>query len=956
MTYCLRLPFYLCVSAALALSSASAHVTATDRQCNCDALKENFDDRLKELNAKVSQIVGIAHKVHLLEIGNANVPRDIMKLKADVKALQDQEQNTVSNLIHPVTGYSFDEMHKRMQEDEAKMLAMAADVSVMKAERRSLRGAVERMKRDTAVLTPDVQRAVAVLPRMVARMERLFRAGDDIAQLLASGKPLDKTASGNRLNSVEYEKNEAATQGGETEKISNAFPAKTHATSSAHVTGRRHGSRGNIKMAVNVWDNFYNDTAPTAPVGFEKNGTNEQASFAEMALFSDQMNNKRFDNVSEIDFVGEDGNFSAYISNIIKCTDFGSSNDNTSMSNALPCDSFSADVYFEEQAAANQTADASGDLTTEKGSIVSVITFMAEEVLKLRKTLDDGALNRRIEQVEDDAIHMRTDMTKLQQSLMDEMTRSFANISLGMKKTAEILEEHNLAQLESETEDLSRNTSLLWESLHKTKDSMQQVQRLLSDAINSTKIGNNASFHTMKVGILTSLSQLSALNESLQDSLTEKGLALKGELDTTKSKLERQMNQLSESMHDWSSVVRRLNETVERVLVSLGELDEKYNSTIALRDMRLQAKMDDLNQKVFGEIAHLSKITRNNTNTLSQLPHLNGWHPDDAADCPGLHVLAADDHMVLSANNSGGYRAPNLPSDPLPVGSAVRFRCVPAGSHRLIGPAELRCVGAKRWSSKPPRCQPLRTQGHVERSGINTTPSIVYDGLVDDEWVWSDDDGSLIVRPGVQMRLKCLHLPKPLGGNLTWLHNGTSPRDAYLSWVTEGPGEVGENAYVLERNHTAPEHSGTYSCETSEGTRHSISIRILEVVCEAPLDPDNGDVELDYPGQPAPVASKAHFDCRLGYELHGSNETTCLGSGRWSGLPPKCEKIPNFSLPEGSCLRPALQGGLTVSPDKKWYERGSSITYSCQRGKVLVGMESSQCHEGQWMGQSRRCV
>ncbi|KAL1420636.1 hypothetical protein MTO96_023885 [Rhipicephalus appendiculatus] len=188
--------------------------------------------------------------------------------------------------------------------------------------------------------------------------------------------------------------------------------------------------------------------------------------------------------------------------------------------------------------------------------------------------------------------------------------------------------------------------------------------------------------------------------------------------------------------------------------------------------------MDDLHQGFLIEIERLKAIVKKNAESLAQLPSLSGWHPDDAADCPGLDVLATDDRLVLSTHNSGRYRAPHLPSDPLPVGSVVRFRCVPAGSHKLNGAAEIRCLGAKRWSSKPPRCQPLLT----------------LDQIMD-----------------------------------------------------------------------------------------------------------------------------------------------------------------HFSLPEGACLRPVVPEELSVSPDKDWYETGTRISYSCQGGKILVGMPNSTCHEGQWMGRSRSC-
>ncbi|XP_054921235.1 locomotion-related protein Hikaru genki-like isoform X2 [Dermacentor andersoni] len=330
---------------------------------------------------------------------------------------------------------------------------------------------------------------------------------------------------------------------------------------------------------------------------------------------------------------------------------------------------------------------------------------------------------------------------------------------------------------------------------------------------------------------------------------------------------------------------------------------------------------------------------------------------DDALGCPGLDVLASGDSVVLSTHNGGRYRPPDLPSDALPVGSVVRCWCVPAGSHRLSGASELRCLASRRWSSKPPRCQPLPTLEQIMAGNTTeTTPSIHYDGLVDDEWASSDDNGSLVVRPGANLRLKCLYPRSLLGGNVTWLHNGSVSRYGASVWAKGGPRDSGENAYMLEINRTTHQHSGMYSCETLNGTRHSITIKILDVHCNTPTAPENGEALVKGSAGQALVGSKAHFRCFLGYELRGSDVATCLGSGRWSLSSPKCEEREHFVPPEGSCQRPALQDGLTVSPDRKWYETGSRVRYSCQGGKVLVGMPTAQCHEGQWMGRNRSCL
>lgn len=942
MPYFQTLVVHVSVATALALFSAATEVKATEYQCNCD----EFEKRLKEMSEQVSDLVKKTYDCSMLELSIATLPQDIKKLTADVKALQNRGQNTVSNLIHPVPRMSIDAVYKKVRELDEKLREM-------ESERKSLRDAVGRMERDiqserlernsitdavraevknvTKLLAPEVQRTAAALPSMVAEMKRFYSAGRVIMRLLSPAGSLNETANKNK-----FERNSIAVPEGETDETTTESHAEIHAADAPS-----HSTQQKFEMNANFQENLYNGTALTIHSDVAKSHSHGQPNFTGTALYSEALKNDRFHNVSEIEFVGQDTNFSISIrdSKVTDCMEYDSNNDNISKYNAVPCDGFRADVDFEGHRAEERMAPVSDDFTTHTWSMEKVIMVMAEELQKLRKKNDDDALSKRVEQIEKNVDRMITNMTKLERPIKDEIEERFTNISLRIKDTVEVLAEYNLTHLEDTIEELARNTSSIWQSLHNALNKMQQVQRDLSEDINNSNVGNNASFHSMKENLLLSVSQLSELNESLQRSLAERETVLKGELEKLNSEIELKVSQLSQ--------------TVQRVLVSLDELSESYNSSIVSTDIKLQARMDDLHQRVFNEIERLKGIMKKNAESPGHLPTLSGWHPDDAADCPGLDVLGHDDRLVLSTHNSGRYRAPNLPSDPLPVGSVVRFRCVPAGSHRLIGAAELHCLGAKRWSSKPPRCQPLLTLEQIMvGNSTNMTPSILYDGLVDDEWASSDDNGSLVVRPGANVRLKCLYPRKR--GNVTWLHNGTFPRDAALAWVKEGPADLGENAYMLEINRTSSEHSGTYRCDTPEGRKNSIAIKILEVTCQGPAAPENGHVEMASPGQ-APVGSKARFHCSLGYGLQGSNETTCLGSGYWSDLSQKCKKMDHFSLPEGSCLRPVVPDGLSVSPDKDWYETGTRIRYSCQGGKLLLGMPTATCHEGQWMGQNRRC-
>lgn len=616
MPYFQTLVVHVSVATALALFSAATEVKATEYQCNCD----EFEKRLKEMSEQVSDLVKKTYDCSMLELSIATVPQDIKKLTADVKALQNRGQNTVSNLIHPVPRMSIDAVYKKVRELDEKLREM-------ESERKSLRDAVGRMERDiqserlernsitdavraevknvTKLLAPEVQRTAAALPSMVAKMKRFYSAGRVIMRLLSPAVSLNQTA-----NKDKFERKSIAVAEGETNETTTESHAQIHA---ADVPS--HSTQQKFEMSGKLQENLYNGTALTIHSDVAKSHSHGQPNFTETALYSEALKNDGFDNVSEIEFVGQDTNFSISIrdSKVIDCMEYDSNNDNISNYNVMPCDGFRADVDFEGHGAEERMAPVSDDFTTHTWSMENVIVVMAEELQKLRKKTDDDALRRRVEQIEKNVDRMITNMTQLERPMKDEIEQRFMNISLRIKDTVGVLAKHNLTHLEDTIDELARNSSSIWQTLHNALNKMQQVQRDLSEDINNSNVGNNASFHSMKENLLLSVSQLSELNESLQRSLAESEAVLKGELEKLNSETELKVSQLSQ--------------TVQRVLVSLDELSESYNSSIVSTDMKLQARMDDLHQRVFNEIERLKGIMKKNAESPAHLPTLSGWHP-----------------------------------------------------------------------------------------------------------------------------------------------------------------------------------------------------------------------------------------------------------------------------------------------------------------------------------------
>ncbi|KAL3184423.1 hypothetical protein MRX96_031833 [Rhipicephalus microplus] len=958
MAYFQRLKIHVSVAIVLVLVSAATEVEATEFQ------------GLKDLKTQVSDLAKRWHECSVSLTGMAEVPGELKDLKAQVEAMKNKRYNTASNLIPPVPGLSIDAAFKKVLEIDKRL-------SAMEVENKSLREAMEQMKRDmhserlerkssvqavraearsvAELLVPEVKQTLVELPSMVAKMKRFFRTGRDVMQFLSPTRSPNDTADQDKLNTVQMERNSVAVPEEETSEPTNELDAEVNAAAyNQRGNVPHHSSLQKFEIGSGNQEKIYNSTIPTLVTHFAENDSYTQPNFTETALHSEALKNARYGNVSEIEFVGQERNFSISITDgkVTSCMEYGSNSYNISNSSTEPCDGFRVEMDFGGHGTGERMVPISDDFTKHRWSIENAIVFMAIELQRLRKRVAEEALNDRDERLEEIAENMMRKMNEMKYSIEGEMEQGLVNISVKIEEIIGVLTQYNLTHLEGTTQEIARNTSSLWESIHNAHNKMQHVQHQFSEAIESSNVGNNASFHLMKENLALSVSQLEALNKSLQRFVAERETVLKGKLEVLNSAIELNMRQLTETVQECCSAVEGLNGTTQGVQASsLYELSKNNNSSIASTEIKLQARMDDLDHRLLSEIEHLKEMMK--MKSPAQLPIFSGWHPDDAADCPGLDVLATDDRLILSPHNSGRYRAPHLPSDPMPVGSVVRFRCVPAGSHKLIGAVEIRCLGAKRWSSKPPRCQPLLTlEQMMTGNKTDMTPSILYHGLIGDELASADDNDSLVVRPETTLLLKCLY-PRQRG-NVTWLHNGTVPRDATLAWAQEGPADLGENVYLLQINRTLPEHSGTYRCETPDGMNHSIKIKISDVTCQAPIAPENGHVDIPSAGG-AVVGSTARFRCSLGYELHGPNESTCLGSGRWSELS-KCQEIDGFSLPKGSCLRPVIPEEFSLSPDKDWYETGQRITYRCQGGKVLIGMPTATCHEGQWIGQNRRCL
>ncbi|XP_063306047.1 seizure protein 6 homolog isoform X2 [Pelobates fuscus] len=98
------------------------------------------------------------------------------------------------------------------------------------------------------------------------------------------------------------------------------------------------------------------------------------------------------------------------------------------------------------------------------------------------------------------------------------------------------------------------------------------------------------------------------------------------------------------------------------------------------------------------------------------------------------------------------------------------------------------------------------------------------------------------------------------------------------------------------------------------------------------------------------VGSTVRYVCDKGYILTGSSTITCYnrqaGVPKWSDRTPKC--VPEKYEP---CVNPGVPENGHQEPEKRMYQPGDALRFSCMTGFMLMGEHSIKCipgHPSQW--------
>nr|XP_056705184.1 sushi, von Willebrand factor type A, EGF and pentraxin domain-containing protein 1 [Euleptes europaea] len=329
-------------------------------------------------------------------------------------------------------------------------------------------------------------------------------------------------------------------------------------------------------------------------------------------------------------------------------------------------------------------------------------------------------------------------------------------------------------------------------------------------------------------------------------------------------------------------------------------------------------------------------------------------------------------------------------------GRRVEFQCL--DGFKLLGPSEITCEAAGRWSSGIPHCgqiscgpPPTIPNAFINGSSSVDQNTILYNckiGFVmqggseltcTEKGVWSKPYPSCLLLTcgpppsvphavalggsqeyGSKVQYRCLegYVMETEMDSCTcqedghWSPNGISccprkcPLPANITNIIISGTEFTVNKSIVL---SCPEGylltgKGISTCQNDGNWMPSLSSETcVPVSCGKPEAPEHGIVIGNHYNYKDAVL----YQCSSGYELEGDAERTCEADKLWSGTMPVCRKI--------SCGPPeAIDDGFILGKD---FLFGHEVLYACNQGFELQGPSRRICHVNKnWSPSAPTCV
>ncbi|XP_036379542.1 seizure protein 6 homolog isoform X2 [Megalops cyprinoides] len=345
------------------------------------------------------------------------------------------------------------------------------------------------------------------------------------------------------------------------------------------------------------------------------------------------------------------------------------------------------------------------------------------------------------------------------------------------------------------------------------------------------------------------------------------------------------------------------------------------------------------------------------------------------------------------------------------VGTVVEFTCDP-GYTLEQGSVIIECMDPEnpQWNETEPACRAVCSGEITDSAGVVLSPNWpeAYDKGQDCIWGIHVEEDKRIM-----LDIQVLHVGKndmltfydgdDLTANILGQYSGSHPRfklytsmaDVTVQFQTDPATNIFgyNNGFVVHffevpRNDTCPElpeitngwkstshpeliHGTvvTYQCYPGfqvAGTETLMCQWDLTWSGDVPScervtscsDPGNVDHSRRVTqGSRFAVGSTVQYICNKGYALSGSGLLTChsrdSASPKWSDRLPKC--VPETYEP---CRNPGAPSSSIQSTEKRFYQAGETLTFSCMSGYELQGQPSIRCipgHPSQWSGPPPAC-
>lgn len=318
----------------------------------------------------------------------------------------------------------------------------------------------------------------------------------------------------------------------------------------------------------------------------------------------------------------------------------------------------------------------------------------------------------------------------------------------------------------------------------------------------------------------------------------------------------------------------------------------------------------------------------------------------------------------------------------LKVGGTVRYSCLEG--YRLAGRTVINCGSDGQWDATPPTCHQIDcgtppSGYNVIAQGDNTiyNSKVIFAcehgyRLEGNEWSTCLQSGRWSSEAPLCQRVVCSDPPSPVhgeisedvedieilnvAGNLKRVKRRAKGRKTkkgrrkgkmILPVVAEKLYFVDDVVTWICDEGFQIEGPGNSTCLLS-GEWSVMAPRCRRISCGPPELPDYASIE----GGDFLYAATANYTCKEGYELQGESILTCEANGKWSSNPPVCEAVScgPLELPEH------LQVRFITAEHNKPHSFGSTASYSCAYGYQMTGGEYQVCEaDGNWSGSIPKC-